>query len=100
MPAYVFVSIEITDPQRYPDYIRVAPESIRRYGGRYLARGGRAEALEGDWAPHRVVVLEFESLQRAKQWWASEEYRAPKALRQACARTRMIAVEGLDTPIE
>jgi uncharacterized protein (DUF1330 family) len=99
MPAYVFVNVEIIDPARYPSYIQVAPDSIHRYGGRYLARGGRTEKLEGEWEPKRVVVLEFESLERAKEWWASEEYREPKALRNATARTQMIAVEGLASPL-
>ena len=99
MPAYVFVNVEIRDPGRYPDYIQVAPDSIRQYGGRYLARGGRAETLEGEWQPSRVVLLEFPSLERAREWWASEEYRDPKALRQATAHTQMIAVEGLATPL-
>ncbi len=99
MPAYVFVNVEVTDPANYPAYIRVAPDSIHRYGGRYLARGGRAETLEGDLQPARVVVLEFPSLERARQWWASEEYRGPKAMRQAAARTQMIVVEGLEAPL-
>lgn len=99
MPAYVFVNVKITDPARYPSYIQVAPDSIHRYGGRYLARGGAAVQLEGEWEPQRVVVLEFESLERAKAWWASEEYREAKALRQATSITQMIAVEGLPTPL-
>lgn len=95
MSAYVFVNIEVTDPKRYPDYIHVAPDSIARYGGRYLARGGKAERLEGVWDPKRVVILEFESAERAKAWWGSSEYAAPKALRQQTAHTNMILVEGL-----
>ena len=98
MPAYVFVNVEVHDHSQYPDYIRVAPDSIHQYGGRYLARGGRAETLEGEWQPARVVILEFPTLERAKEWWASEEYREPRALRQAMARTQMIAVEGLAAP--
>ena len=98
MPAYVFVNVDVHDPTHYPEYIRIAPDSIRLYGGRYLARGGQTAQLEGEWQPKRVVILEFESLERAKQWWASEEYRQPKAMRQAAATTQMIAVEGLATP--
>jgi uncharacterized protein (DUF1330 family) len=93
--AYVIVNIEIVDRERYAEYIQAAPASIAAYGGRYLVRGGRAELLEGSWQPKRVAMLEFETLDRAKEWWASEEYRAAKALRQACARADMIVVEGL-----
>ena len=95
MAAYVLVNVEVTDPARYPDYVKVAPDSIARFGGRYLARGGRSERLEGEWEPKRVVVLEFPTYEQARAWWDSEEYRAPKALRQATARTNMILVEGM-----
>lgn len=94
MAAYVIVEINVTDPKIYEDYRRVAPDSIARYGGRYVVRGGQTQVFEGDWQPKRIVVLEFDSLARARQWWDSEEYRGPKALRHRSATTRMIAVEG------
>lgn len=96
MAAYIFVNIQVTDPARYAEYIKTAPESIAKYGGRYLARGGRTEKLEGSIDAHRVVILEFESFERARGWWESEEYRAPKALRESAAIASMILVEGVD----
>lgn len=95
MAAYLIVNIEVTDPEKYAEYIRAAPPSIAKYGGRYLVRGGTAQRVEGSWVPKRVVILEFETLERARQWWASEEYRAPKALRQAASVTDMILVQGV-----
>jgi uncharacterized protein (DUF1330 family) len=95
MPAYVIVEVDVHDPRRYEEYKRMAEGSIPLYGGRYVARGGRTETLEGDWSPKRIVILEFESLARARQWWDSPEYLEGKRLRQATATTRMIAVEGL-----
>ena len=70
-----------------------APASIAHYGG--IPGGGQAETLEGEWTPKRFVVLEFPSYDRAKEWWACEEYRGPKALRQSASVTNMILVEGL-----
>jgi uncharacterized protein (DUF1330 family) len=93
MAAYVIVDIEVTDPETYQKYIEVAPATIEAYGGRYIVRGGAAEKLEGDWDPRRVVVLEFESLERAKAWWASDEYAEPKKLRQSASNANMIVVE-------
>jgi len=95
MPAYVIVDVEITDPIRYAAYMSLVPPTIARYGGRFLVRGGKAEGLEGAWSPKRVVVLEFPTFERAREWWASEEYRGPKALRQSASVTRMILVEGV-----
>lgn len=95
MPAYVIVQIQIHDSPVYERYKALAPASIAAYGGRYIARGGQAEALEGKWDPCRVVILEFDSLERAKSWIDSEEYRDARALRHASADTQMIVVEGL-----
>ena len=63
--------------------------------GKYVIRGGRTEVLEGDWKPKRVVVLQFESAQRAKDWLNSEQYREPRKMRHRTARTNMILVEGV-----
>ena len=65
MSAYVIVEIEVLDPVRYEEYKRLAPPSIAAFGGRYVVRGGRSETLEGDWSPKRIVILEFEGLERA-----------------------------------
>jgi uncharacterized protein (DUF1330 family) len=93
----VIVDIEITDPKSYERYKHLAPPSISQYGGRYLARGGATEPLEGSWQPKRLVILEFPTAERARAWWASPEYAEAKTLRHACARSEMLLVEGLPT---
>jgi uncharacterized protein (DUF1330 family) len=95
MAAYVIVDIEVTDPVRYEEYKKLAEDTVAAYGGRYTVRGGVAETLEGTWVPRRVVVLEFPTWERAKEWWCSELYRPAKELRQASAKTEMILVEGV-----
>ncbi len=95
MAAYLVVDIDVRDPERYAEYVKVVPATIARYGGRYLARGGKAEALEGTWRPKRFVLLEFPSYERAMEWWRSEEYRAPKALRQAAATATIVLAQGV-----
>lgn len=95
MAGYVIIDVKITDPERYQEYRILAAATLEAYGGRYLARGGKTETLEGDWDTGRIVVLEFDSIERARAWWASEEYSAPKAVRQSASVTRMILVEGV-----
>jgi uncharacterized protein (DUF1330 family) len=92
------VNITVTDPERYAEYVKVVPATIAKYGGRYLARGGRAEVLEGTWAPQRLVVLEFDSLDRARAWWESDDYSGPKLLRRSAAVADIILVEGIAPP--
>jgi len=98
MAAYVIVDIQITDPRTYETYKEKACSSVHAFGGRYLARGGVVETLEGSWKPGRTVVLEFPSVQKAREWWGSELYAPIKAIRHASARTQMVLVEGADDP--
>ena len=85
MSAYVVVEIVVNNPEGYEEYKKLAPPPIKAYGGKYITRGGRAENLEGDWQPNRIVILEFESVDKAKQWLDSEEYREAKSLRHKYA---------------
>lgn len=94
MTAYVIVDITVTDPAGYEEYKKLAPPAIAAYGGKYLARGGHTEALEGDWSPKRLVILEFESVARAKEWLDSPEYREGRRMRHRTATTNMVVVEG------
>ena len=94
MPAYIIVEIAIHDQERYERYKHLAPASIAKYGGKYLSRGGATTALEGTWAPERFVILEFADADTAKRWWSSPEYAEAKAMRQSCAKTEMLLVEG------
>ena len=94
MPAYFIVDLEVTDPAGFDEYRKLVPATVQQYGGRFVVRGGAVETLEGDWQPKRIVVLEFPSLEQARRWYNSEEYRDPKALRFKTAKARLILVEG------
>lgn len=95
MPAYVIAHIDVKDPVKYEDYKKMSPVSIQQYGGKFIARGGKTESLEGTWQPKRLVLLEFPSVEQARKWWASDEYAPAKALRQATSIGDMIVIEGV-----
>ena len=95
MSAYVIVEIEVQDPIGYEEYKKLAGATVDSHGGKYIVRGGKTEVLEGDWQPKRIVVLEFESTDRAKEWLNCEEYREPRKMRHATAKTNMVLVEGV-----
>jgi uncharacterized protein (DUF1330 family) len=95
MAGYIIADVQITDAEAYERYKAAVPASLAAYGGKFLVRGGRVETLEGDWVTNRLVVLEFESVEQAKAWWASQEYAAPKQLRQSASVSQMIVVEGV-----
>jgi|SRR5947209_13173138 len=98
MSAYVIALIKVTDPDGYEAYKEMAPPSIAQYGGRYIARAGRSEVFEGAPEAERFVLLEFDTFERAQEWWNSPEYEAAKSLRQRCATSNLMLVEGLAAP--
>lgn len=95
MTAYVIVDINVTDPVRYEEYKKLAPAIVEMYGGKYIARGGKTETLEGDWLPSRLVILQFENMEQAKNWHDSVEYSGPRSMRQESTISKMVVIDGV-----
>ena len=95
MAAYVIVQVDVTDADKFGEYRKQVPAMIERFGGKYVVRGGATEAIEGNWAPPRLVVLEFPSMEKAKTWYSSPEYAPLLKLRHESAKTTMTFVEGV-----
>jgi len=93
--AYVLVQVEVTNAAQYAEYAKLTPDIIAKYGGRFLARGGRTATLEGPAAKGRVVVIEFPSFEAAQQFYASAEYSAARKVREGAAAAQFVLVEGL-----
>jgi uncharacterized protein (DUF1330 family) len=95
MAAYLIAEITVTDPAIYEEYRKLVGATLEQYGGKFLVRGGVANLVEGEGAPGRMVVVEFESMERLKAWYDSEEYRHPKALRHQASIARLMMLEGV-----
>ena len=95
MPAYVISDVETRDPEGMARYRALAADSIARHGGRYIVRGGRIETLEGGWTPHAIVVVEFDSADQARAWYASSDYAEALKLSETALARRLILVEGV-----
>jgi len=85
----------VKDAVEYAKYKDMAAPVVAAFGGKYLARGGKVDTLEGDWVAKRLVILEFETAARAKEWLDSKEYSAARALRHKTAQSNLIVVEGV-----
>ena len=93
---YVVVDMQISDMAQYKLYMATAPAAVAAFGGEYLVRGGKFEALEGDWQPARVAMLRFPSFEQAKAFYDSEQYRAARAKRAGATEFfNMVLVEGV-----
>ncbi len=95
MPAYLIANIEIKDAEKIKNYLTSTPEVLKKYSGRFLVRGGQISVVEGDWNPKRLVVVEFDSFEKAKAFCDSDAYEPLKKLRQSSADTDMIIVDGI-----
>ena len=94
MPAYFVAEVEVTNPSGYEPYRALAGASIAQYGGRFVARGGKTELLEGSMEPQRVVIIEFTDVAAAKRWYNSPEYQRALPIRLANSKARAFIVEG------
>ena len=99
-PAYIIVDMKVSDPEQYKQYMAAAPAAVAAAGGEYLVRGGKFEALEGNWQPARVAMLRFPSYDKAKIFYDDEMYRAARAKRAGTTEFfNMVLVEGVAAPV-
>ena len=95
MPAYVIYEADVYDQDRYDAYRAEAGTSVVAAGGRYLARGGNVQVLEGPPPLERTVLLEFRTMQLALEWYRSQEYSRIRTMRESAAHARLYVVEGV-----
>jgi uncharacterized protein (DUF1330 family) len=95
MAAYVIADVQVHNLEAYEEYRANVLPTVTAYDGKFIVRGGKVDTLEGEWHPQRIVILEFPSVARAKEWWASAEYRAIVDIRYRNANSRLIVVEGV-----
>ncbi len=95
MAAYLIFDVEVTDPAATDDYAKLAGESLVPFQSKTLVHGGMVEVLEGDWKPETLVMLEFESMEQAQQWYKSRAYAKAKDILRRAASVKVILVEGV-----
>jgi uncharacterized protein (DUF1330 family) len=93
--AYVIFDVEIRDPARYQEFMNGVKPALEAAGARYLARGGAHKVYEGDWAPRRIVLIEFPSVAAWEAFYNGPVYQALKAFRDEVSSARLVSVEGL-----
>jgi len=96
MAAYLLARVEVTDWDRYKEYTKVTPGAIEKYGGKFIVRAGEMVTLEGPEETRRVVLIEFPSFEKAKEFYYSQEYQEAKKLREGAATGQFLAIDGVD----
>lgn len=94
MAAYFIVDVKIDDPLSYAEYSKQVGPMVARYGGKFLVRGGETSAIEGDWQPQRLVVIEFADTEHFRAWYDSPEYSKVRAIRFKASTARAVLAQG------
>jgi uncharacterized protein (DUF1330 family) len=94
-PGYVIAEVEVTDLPTLQKYGAKAPQIVASYGGHYVVRGGKVQSLEGEAPKGYVVVIGFDSVEKAREWYDSPEYKAIRPFRQRATKSRLFLVEGV-----
>ena len=92
--AYIIASVDVKNPAQYEEYKRLSSIAMKAHGAEVCVRGGKVDVLEGDWTPHRLVLLKFPSPEQARKFYDSAEYGAARKAREGIAVMRMVLVEG------
>jgi uncharacterized protein (DUF1330 family) len=95
MSAYILIRVNVTDWERYRQYMALTPEALKKYQGRFIARGGESVTLEGPEETRRLAICEFPTLELAKAFYASPDYQAAKVLRAGACEAEFVALQGL-----
>ena len=91
---YVLLQANVNDPEVFKKYPELSEKIISKFGGKYLFRGGEFEVLEGSWDFKRNVLLEFENISKAQEWYNSSEYQEALKIRLNSATSNLIIIEG------
>jgi uncharacterized protein (DUF1330 family) len=94
-PAFYLAEHVVSDPEGFKPYGAAVPKTLEPYGGRFVVRGARPVALEGEEPKGRYVVIAFDSMDKAKSWYESPAYQALIPVRQKAAKSRALLVEGM-----
>ena len=95
MPAYAIFDLKVFDKEKLTEYKNVAPEILKKFGGKVIVSGGEANSVEGNWNQKRVVVIEFPSYEIANDWWNSDEYKKATELRKKATDSNVLIIDGI-----
>src|SRR5712692_6834427 len=94
-PGYVIAEVDVTDPTNMQKYGVKVPETLAPFNHHYVVRSSKTQALEGEAPKGGIVVIAFDSVEKAREWYDSPAYAAIRPIRQSAAKSRIFIVEGV-----
>jgi uncharacterized protein (DUF1330 family) len=98
MSVHVIIDIKIIDRDMYMEYVSQVPPIVKKFGGRYIARGENITTLSGTWHPERMIILEFDNAEQVHDWFTSPEYAEVAHLRENATITNAVIIENNKLP--
>ena len=95
MAAYAIAEVDVSDVDMFKVYMDLVPKTVENFGGKYLVRGGETSVIEGVWSPKRLVIIEFGNVDKAMEWYNSEEYSHALKFRHDSSATNLVFIEGV-----
>ncbi len=95
MSAYLIADVEVTDESLFTQFRERMTPAIESYGGRFIERGGEIEVIEGSWAPKRLAIVRFDSMEQARAWLDSSENHALDDIRHRSSNINIVLVQGV-----
>lgn len=96
MAVYFIVDVVIHDPESYAEYKKQVGPLVARCGGTFLVRGGKTQAIEGDWRPERLVIVRFPDAEHFTAWYDSPEYATVRKIRFNASNSRALLAHGAE----
>ena len=93
-PGYIIAEVEVTDPATLQGYGAKVPETLAPFNHQYIIRGGKTKSLEGE-PPRGIIMIAFDSVEKAQAWYDSPAYDAIKPIRLRSAKSRIFIAEGV-----
>jgi uncharacterized protein (DUF1330 family) len=95
MPAYLLCDVTLKDREKLIEYLSLSEHTLAAFGGRFLAQAGRIDVFEGEWKPSTIIIAEFPTTDKAREWYSSTEYAPALAIKHLAFEREMIVVDGL-----
>jgi len=96
MSAFLICDVEVKNGEKLQEYLKLSEPTLAPYGGKFHAQAGKTQILEGDWNPQVIIIAEFPSMSKAKEWYNSPEYALALKVKPAAIDRKMILTEGLN----
>ncbi len=95
MSAYLIADVEVTDEDVYAQFRERMTPTLEAYSGKFIARGGEIGVIEGSWNPNRLAIVAFDSIEQARAWLASPEFKELNDIRTSSSNINLVLVEGV-----